>query len=70
MITMAKTNGLWAVTGSAGSTQYFRNPQQAAVMFAALVAAHTGSHRDAEILAQIEAGQTAFLWSPLQADLD
>ena len=70
MITMQKQNGLWAITGSAGATQYFRNPNEAAVMFAAMIAAHTGIHADAAIIAAIHAGQTAFLWSPLQRDLD
>ena len=70
MITMQKQNGLWAITGSAGATQYFRAASEAATIFAAMVAAHTGSHREADIIAAIQEGQTAFLWSPLLTNLD
>ena len=65
MLTMRKDSyGIWQLRGSSGHTEHYRDSNRASVKFAAMVAAHTRNHGDAEkeIISAVKNGKQLIQW--------
>ena len=65
MLTMRRDNqGIWQLRGSGGHVEHYRDTNRASVKFAAMVAAHTRNHSDAEreIISAVKSGKQLIQW--------